>query len=143
MFLINDKDLTVPKDLRGHCFFDGKLADNVWGGEKPKHLIPLGQSLWPDEVKNQIVEIFKAIGVADPLRQKLVEPFAIVFGGKHREKESDLSEVNWGMVIDYFTWEAAAMTDPDKSRRLQNKAEKKYGGIFSHYIVYEDYTERR
>lgn len=75
------------------------------------------------------------------MRQKLVEPYAVIFGGQFKQKESDLSKVRWSEVIEYFTWEAAAMTDPIESRRLQDRAEKKYGGVFSHYIVYEGLTE--
>lgn len=141
MFLINDKDLTVPKELRILCFFDGQLDKGKWGGKKPDHLMTLGSTQWPDEVKHEIVEIFKGIGVVSPLKQKLVEPYAIVFGGRRKEGESGLSGVNWEMVVDYFTWEAAAMTDRKQSEKLQDEAEKKYGGIFSHYAVYEGYIE--
>lgn len=131
MFLVRAID-ELPSDLMIHAFRDG--AQNEWEGKKPDQLIPLGQSAWPDEIKQRIAEIFKAVGCPDPLRQKLVEPRARVFGG--RRDRVDLSKVNWGLAIDYFTWEAASMTDRKKAEALQKKAKKKYGGIFSHYRVY-------
>ncbi|MEE4377804.1 MAG: hypothetical protein V2J55_09885, partial [Candidatus Competibacteraceae bacterium] len=73
-------------------------------------LNPLGDVLWPQDVKNKIHDIFKAIGVADPWRQKLVEPYAIVFGGRDNDGSYDLADVDWEMVVDYFRWEASAWT---------------------------------
>jgi len=114
-----------------------------WGGEKPKHVTPLGKSLWPKDVIDAIVKIWKAHGLKYPEKQKLVEPYAYVFGGIVNEGVSDLSKVNWEMAIDYFTWETEAIMNTTKAEELQNEAVKKYGGIFSHYEVYEDYSARK
>lgn len=126
-----------------HCFTDAPLAEGKYGGERPKHLVPLGQAGWPAEVVNKIVELFKAIDLQDPERQKLVEPYAVVFGGRCDDGMSDLSKVNWEKVVDYFTWEAAEHgEDVELADKLQGEARKKYGGIFMHYPVYENYRNR-
>lgn len=109
--------------------------------DKPDHLVPLKSALWPDKVKEKITAIFKAIGVPNPMEQKLVEPHARVFGGICDENQSILDDVDWEMLVDYFEWEAAALTDREKSEALQEKCLKKRGGIFSHYQVYENPLE--
>lgn len=130
----------LPKKLQLHQCTDAPMAEGVWGGERPKHLVPLGKAGWPEDVAQRIADIFTDIGVIDPLGQKLVEPYAVVFGGKNVEGRQDLSGVNWEFAVDYFTFEAASITYDKKVHELQNKALKKYGGMFSHYEVYEDYS---
>jgi hypothetical protein len=129
--------LTIPGVMNLHAAND-KPPLGTWGGERPKHLIPLEQSTWPDEVKQAIVKIFTAKGLSDPMMQKIIEPMARVFGGREAEGVIDLSDVNWELVIDYFTWEAESIMSTDKAKKLQKKAKKKYGGIFSHDAVYEE-----
>ena len=146
MFLEID-GLTLPDRLKIECF-----EENPSGGEwadyrrRPKEWIPLGETAWPDEVKAQIVEFYKAIGVEDPLRQKLVEPYAKCFGGRNRDGAYDLDGVNWDAVVDYFRFEArsiTAQTDDDRAvlEAMQAEAVEKYGGrLPMHYMVYgEDY----
>lgn len=130
----------LPQPLRIHACTDAPMAEGVWGGEKPKHLVSLKDSMWPEEVIDKITQIFKAIGILDPLGQKLVEPYAVVFGCKNVEGRQDLSGVNWELAVDYFTFEAASVTRDEKVHALQKRALKKYGGHFSHYAVYEDYS---
>ncbi|MGD0275090.1 MAG: hypothetical protein ABSB79_03375 [Syntrophales bacterium] len=120
----------------------GLPAKKTWGGARPHHLIPLEKSMWPDTVMAKIVKIYQAYGLPEPMKQKLVEPYAKIFGGRIRDRESDLSDVNWDLAADYFAWEAASLFDGKEAERLQKKAKKKYGFIFSHYQVYENYTDR-
>lgn len=106
----------------------------------PKHLCPLDQSGWPESIIEHIEKIYKAYGIETPRKQKLVEPFALVFGGKKDDGANDFSNVNWDMALDYFEWEAAAMfydDDDPEYRKIRNKVVDKYGGVFSHYQVYE------
>jgi hypothetical protein len=131
----------LPKMLRLHSCTDAPMAEGVWGGERPKHLVTLAKAGWPTDVVTKIAKIFADLGVLDPEGQKLVEPYAKVFGGKNIEGEADLASVNWELAVDYFTWEAMAITrNLEESDRLQKEALKKYGGYFSHYAVYEDYS---
>lgn len=130
--------LAVPKNMRVELYTDAPLKKGIWGGEKPKHLNRLEQTLWPDHVKQAIVKIYKAHGLPDPMRQKLVEPIAFHFGGSEYEGAVDLSKVNWSRLIDYFAWEVEAVMDTGKTDALQAQAEKKYGLGFNHYQVYED-----
>lgn len=142
MYLLIDNKAPLPDFTVFHTYTDNP-PKGTWGGERPKHLVQLGKSMWPKEVIVKIVEIFGAIGIPDPLSQKLVEPFAYAFGGKKVEGEADFKAVNWEMVTDYFEWEAASHSrDMKKIKKLQRQAEKKYGGIFSHYFVYEERDER-
>jgi hypothetical protein len=126
----------LPRDMRIGAVTD-RPALGTWGGERPKHLIPLEQSSWPDEIKEAIVKIFMAKGLSEPMRQKIIEPMARVFGGMKTDGAIDLSGVNWELVVDYFTWEAESIMHTDKAKKLQKQAKKKYGKIFSHYQVYE------
>lgn len=132
----------LPQPLRIHACTDAPLAEGTWGGEKPKHLVSLKESMWPEEVIDKIAQIFKGIGVIDPMKQKLVEPYAVVFGGKNVDGRQNLSGANWELAVDYFTFEAASITRNQKVHELQEEALKKYGGYFSHYAVYEDYSEQ-
>jgi len=109
-----------------------------------EHLIPLGETKWPEPVKDRVADIFKEIGIKYPLKQKLVEPFACAFGGiKDDSGDYKLDSVNWEYVVDYFRWEAQAISEKDagneshlRARELQEQALKKYGSIFHHYLVY-------
>lgn len=125
--------------FRKHGYFDGPVISEATELQKPKHLVSLGKSMWPKEVIDKISQMFKTIDLQDPERQKLVEPYAVAFGGMNVEGRQDLSNVNWEMVIDYFEWEVACHDENwDLSKKLQKKADKKYDGIFSHYVVYEE-----
>ena len=137
MYLLVD-GLELPDFTVYHVYTDNP-PEGTWGGERPSHLVQLGKSMWPQDVIVKIVKIFGDVGIPDPLQQKLVEPFAYVFGGKRIEGVPDFEDVNWEMVVDYFEWEAASHTENMKKiNRLQGEAKKKYGGIFSHYEVYEE-----
>lgn len=124
---------------------EGLSCNNVYAEfERPKHLVPLGDSLWPEGIKNTVNRIFKKIGVEDPMRQKLVEPFARVFGGRERDGISDLEDVNWDKVVDYFRWEASAWTRLRSKEnelahdKLIDEIWERWGGCFSHQMVYSD-----
>jgi len=140
MFLHID-GIEVPKKLIYHvCFNDGrKLFYHM-----PEHLIPLGDTTWPDQAKDKIVKIFQEIGIEQPLRQKLVEPFAFAFGGvKDSSGGCILDKVNWEYLVDYFRWEAQTISSQDdddeferKAKELQEQACKKYGSRFLRYLVY-------
>ena len=135
MFLYGPS-LKLPDRLKAVSYSTVRTGNSIL--DKPAHVIPLNGALWPDKIKKKVTEIFKAIGVPDPMNQKLVEPHARVFGGRCIEGSSILDEVDWKLLLDYFEWEAAALTDPEKSEALQEKCEKKRGGIFTHQPVYED-----
>jgi hypothetical protein len=140
MFL-NIDGIDVPKKLRYHlCFDDGRKFFYV----RPENLIPLGETAWPEDVKDDVAAIFKEIGIEEPLRQKLVEPFAAAFGGiKDSSGGYMLDKVDWGRATDYFRWEAQAISmekDNDefdiKAKEMQEAAKRKYGSIFLRYLVY-------
>jgi hypothetical protein len=121
---------------------DPKLKE--WQGKKEDCFCPLEETLWADDVKKKITKIYKAVGVPDTMKQKLVEPYAGCFGGINKEGACDFSKVNWQALLDYFEWESAAVTrNAVKSDKLQAQAQKKYGAIFSHYLVYQNYSEPR
>jgi len=142
MFL-DIKGMTLPKWAMVHALTDDSNFEE-WQGRKPYWVCPLEQTLWSEDIKKKITDTYKAVGVSDPMKQKLVEPYAGAFGGKNKEGACDFSEVNWGTLIDYFEWEAASISENKrKSEKLQKQAEKKYGGIFSHYLVYENYSKPR
>ena len=118
-----------------------------WKGGKPHWATPLVETFWPDDVKKKITDIFKKVGIPDPMRQKLVEPFAVCFGGENKEGVPDLSKVNWEALVEFFEWESFSIQGTKASRamseKLQDKAEKKWGGTFFHYDVYQDYSNPR
>lgn len=101
---------------------------------------------WPEKVKAAIVKAYKGTGFEDPLQQKLVEPYALAFGGERRDGEYDFKAVDWQCVIDYFNWEAigieAGRTDDEaltqQTFALNRAAQKKYGFSFHPYQVYHD-----
>ena len=134
--LLEVDGLTMPDKMKLHAFTDTP-PPGTWGGQRPRHLIKLGRSLWPVNIKQAIIKIYQAHGLPDPAKQKLVEPIARVFGGREHEGVLDLSKVNWELVVDYFIWEVEAIMGTGKPEKLQKRAKKKYGGIFSHYQVYE------
>jgi len=109
-----------------------------------EHLIPLGETKWPESIKDKIANMYKEIGIEYPLKQKLVEPFAWAFGGiKDDSGDYKFDKVNWEYAVDYFRWETQAISqeyDNDefhlRARELQEQASRKYGSIFLHYLVY-------
>jgi hypothetical protein len=143
MMLLKVKGLKVAPRLEIYEVTDDPPKDDPWEEARPKHLIALGEADWPKAVKDDIARQFKRIGVENPYRQKLVEPFAYVFGGKSDDGAYDLSSVNWEMVIDYFRWESAAWdrgVDEAKTQSLDvmiAEIKTKYGGMFNHQMVYE------
>ncbi len=127
-------------ELGIHAVSDAPLRKGVYPTQRPKYLVPLEEANWPSEVVSRVVKAYTAVGLQNPLKQKLVEPSAIVFGGKYSEGVTDLTSVNWDMVGDYFEWEAqAAVGNYDESVALQKKAKAKWGGIWSHRQVYIEY----
>ena len=127
--------------FKKHSFFNGPVKSEAAGNQKPTHLVPLGEAMWPKEVIEKITQLFKAIDLQDPGRQKLVEPYAVAFGGKNIEGMADYSSVNWDKLVDYFIWEAAEHDEnPTLAEELQQKALAKYGKMFMHYPVYEEYS---
>lgn len=68
--------LSVKPRLKIHEVTDTPREGDPWGDLRPKHLNTLGEAMWPDAVKEEIAQQFRRIGVEDPYRQKLVEPFA-------------------------------------------------------------------
>jgi hypothetical protein len=138
------KDLEMPKDLEWCALTNRADAapDDPWAEIEgvPDNLVPMGKADWPVEVKKEIAQAFMEIGLEDPLRQKLVEPYAVAFGGEPRNGAYDFTGVNWEMAVEYFKYEAANYdfpVDHEKIEAMQQAAEKKYGGRFFHYSVYE------
>lgn len=138
MFLFIE-GMEYPDWTAGHKVREGVKE---WQGLKESWVCPLGETFWPDEIKQKVSAIYKKVGIPDPLKQKLVEPFAGSFGGRNIEGVPVLTKVNWDALVDYFEWESAAISgNRAKSEKLQARAEKKYGGIFFHYNVYVDYSK--
>jgi len=97
--------MTLPDWALIHSVSDDpKLKE--WQGKKEHCFCPLEETLWADDVKKKITKIYKAVGVPDPMKQKLVEPYAGCFGGKNKEGACDFSKVNWQALLDYFEWES-------------------------------------
>jgi len=149
--LLITKDLTVPRNLQVYAKYSTEFinefanpTDNIMMVQ-PKHLVPLEETDWPDNVKAEIAKIFKEIGVPEPMKQKLVEPYAKGFGGVVDDsKEYKLENVNWELVIYYFKWEAATWSYNTKEiDKLEKVCMEKYGFTpFWHYGVYEDPYKR-
>jgi len=141
--LLSVNGLSSRPRLKLHEVTDTPIKGDPWRTRRPKNVIPLGETIWPDEVKKRIAQVFIKIGVEDPYRQKLVEPYAKVFGGKDDDGAYDLKAVDWIKLVDYFTWEAAAWDNdtPAKEKALLSMVaniRKKYGGMFNHQQVYHD-----
>lgn len=116
MFLERPRE-AMPKAMRLHAVVE-KVPPGKWGGEKPAHLTTLESSGWPEDVKLAIVRIDAAKGLPDPARQKLIEPVARIFGGRKSGTGIDLSEVDWGKVVDYFEWVLIVTAiEPFRNRR--------------------------
>lgn len=134
--LLYVKGLAINDDLSMHVFGFEKRP-------KPSHLSPVGETLWPDYVKKEISRLFKEIGVEDPLKQKLVEPFALAFGGNDNDGAYDLENVNWEMVMDYFKWESSAWTAVDRREAhmaLTKEIIDRWGGLpCNHEQAYSDW----
>lgn len=107
---------------------------------RPRHLVPLGKSMWPKEQVARLITLFKNAGIPEPLTQKLVEPVAYYFGGVEKDGVPDVSGVNWEKMVDYFEWEIAAVLKDDRAKAtaLQEQAKKKWKHLFSHYAAWED-----
>lgn len=107
-------------------------------------VVTLRHSLWPEDVKAAVVEAFAQYGQERVLDVKLVEPFAIAFGGRDVNGTPDHSKTDWELLKDYFRWEAAALLTEKTggegaalSHALQEAALKKHGHYFNHYQVYD------
>lgn len=146
--LVKVKGLYVKPRLKIHQFTDepvtGKPVEGKrWYDRRPKHLSTLGDAMWPEAVKEDIAQQFIRIGVEDPYRQKLVEPFAIEFGGENDDGAYKLENVNWELCMDYFRWEASAWDrdtdEKDKAHKaLVAEIRAKYGRMFNHHNTYSD-----
>jgi hypothetical protein len=80
------------------------------------HLMPLGETEWPEAVKKQIDYFFREIGIGDLMRQKLVEHYAFALGGvKDMSGDGRFERVNWERVVDYFKWEAQSLSEEMES----------------------------
>jgi hypothetical protein len=108
--------------------------------QKPKWLVPLGKSYWPEKVITEITGIFLAVGLGDPLTQKLVEPFCNAFNGYEDNGEANFDEVNWEFVIAYFRHEAIVLFDRDEKAIVKSREAiwKKFRTLVRHYEVYGD-----
>lgn len=139
MLDIPKKKYLLPEKLRFFACTENP-APETWGGGIPRGFVPLEKSMWPTEVMESITQTFRAIGVPDPMKQKLVHPAACCFGGKMMDNVLDLSGVDWEAVIDYYQYEAAAwMEEWGEVDKLQKAALEKYGCEFSHVAVYDIY----
>ncbi len=117
-----------------------KFPKGTYGedSDKPDYVVPLKDAAWPEEVKAKIVDLFKKNGIKDPLSMKLVEPYAIVFGGRDDNGAYNLAGVNWEMVVDYFEWEIAVMQeDGGQIKATMAKSMRKFGVEYSHKGVYD------
>ena len=140
--LLRIKGLKFPERFIIHSFSKEPATGPMdFMDEVSPGLVPLEDTLWPDEVKAKVVEIFKKIGVEAPLQQKLVEPYVKCFGGKEVEGEAVLDGVNWTQLIDFFKFEAKQWTweteaDLENLKSIQERAEKKYGDFLNHRYFY-------
>lgn len=134
-------NLRMPNNAyRLCCSPHGTPEDKVVGSQQPKYLVPLGEALWSEDVVVRIAGIFSEVGFEDPRRQKLVEPYAIVFGGKSNDGVPELSNVNWELLVDYMRFEAAGVIERDK-HKIEVISEEmwcKHSTLVSHYEVYEN-----
>jgi hypothetical protein len=142
--ILDVKGLKYPEEMTIHLMADRNALseDDPWYdfAVMPKHLLVLGDAKWPADVKSRIVEAYKLVGLESPLRQKVVEPLAIAFGGRKHEGEYRLDYVNWEKLVDYYTFEAASISrNIERAQKLQDEAKAKYGHIFNHYNVYDAY----
>jgi hypothetical protein len=101
-----------------------------------EELVTLEDCMFPPDIKQHIAVVYHDL--QDPMKQKLVEPFCIAFGGKKNEGVPDFSRVNWEEVKDYFSFEYQSINQHrEEAERLQEEAFKKHGHIFNHYQAYE------
>ncbi|WP_319778492.1 hypothetical protein [Maridesulfovibrio sp.] len=94
---------------------------------KFQDLIPLGETDWPDNVKKEICDFFKAAGVDDPMTQKLVEPGLQGFRFKN-----DKDEIDWDDVVAYFKYEALSVLIMHDDK-FKEKAEELYTEFFANH----------
>lgn len=133
----------LPLDFGIHCktLASELPEDYEWRDfdKKPNHLCTLNDAPFPDFVKNRITEIYKAVGVENPLMQKLVDPNALAFGGRVINGEWDLKNVNWELMIAYYECEAMSITfNSEALKKLQAKMYEKFGQLINHYQAYSD-----
>jgi len=120
----------LPDRLQTGAFIPEKDIDpnDEWAefDRVPEHLTTLEKADFPEEVKTTIVKLYKAIGVENPLKQKIVEPTGSAFNG------------DYDKMLMYFRWEAQTHEDNrEQAEELQAQAFERYGHIFNHYAVYE------
>ena len=109
--------------------------------EKPDYLVPLGQAQWPEKVTSEIADIFRNVGLENPLKQKLVEPSARAFIIDYSSNLDGLENVNWEFAVDYFKHEAISLFDSkneDKRKKQLDHMYEKHGTLVRHYDVYSD-----
>lgn len=106
------------------------------------HLVTLEEAKWPDEVVSEIVELYKAVGIEKPLKQKLVEPTAFCFGGRNNNDLRDFSKVNWSLALDYFRFEIAMLFgSEDDVAKAREWMWARHETLVRHYEVY-DYASK-
>ncbi len=140
MFL-HVKGLKLPKNAWTEAFVrtEEEKDPNLCMQVLPHYLTTLAEAPWPDDVKAAIVKEYSPF-IEDPMRQIVVEPAAIAFGGKEVKGEWDFSAVDWDAVKDYYRWEVAALFMPPfvADERQMDNFEKR-GYFFGHKVVYYPY----
>jgi hypothetical protein len=136
MFLIIDGE-KEPDCVCGNLYTANKAQQIKHSTRQcPKGIVPLSEAPWPESVKATLVQLYTKYGFTAPLKQKLVDPYASAFGGGYERVAYAFDNVNWDMVVDYFTWEITCKAEPELISDLQEAAFQKYGFIFSHRGAY-------
>jgi hypothetical protein len=139
---IKVKGLALPPEVELSRMDEPDPDDPYNPRAKPDHVVPLGESLWPEWVQNEIASMYKSEGVGDPLRQKLVNPLMADFGGVMKDGVIDHSKTNWQMVIDWYEWEVAAFFHEKevgknpKADKLLKKFYENYNTLLSYHDIY-------
>lgn len=109
----------------------------------PNHLVTLENAPWPDSIKLDIVYAYESAGFVSAEKQKLVEPFAIAFGGIWDGSYTPkLENVNWLMLRSFYVIEAYSSCitkDRDESYHLQKLHEK----ACSYYSNFQNWPHHR
>jgi hypothetical protein len=137
--ILEIEGVVIPQCYRIHSYTNAPVKDAVLFAHPPKWVVPLKDANWPSDVVEKIAKAFACLGLPRPLESKLIEPYAIVFGG-NTLMERKTFQCEWEMVVDYFTWEAHAQAGPDyydEACCFRMKL-KKVRRIFTHRGVYDD-----
>jgi len=121
----------------------------VTGLEVPKYIAPidrrtegpglcaLGECTWPQNVKAEIAQACREIGLISPYKQKAVEPYALAFGGREDAGEAKLDGVNWEVLIMFYQWELYATAKDERAEKIWKEGQEKFGGLPLRKWVYE------